>query len=99
MHNLANCPFLTELNRLIKKPKFKLLGDGYFIGMSVKRSIVKVTLQDTSGHRFSGTAKCAPTDEFNTMTGFSIAATRAMEKQMAHELAQKALIKKIGPLL
>lgn len=79
----SKCPFLTELNRLASKPKFKALSDGYFIGMSVKIPIVKVTLRNTSGCQSSGTAKCAPTDEFSVMTGFSIAATRAMQKQLA----------------
>lgn len=75
-----NCPFLTELNRLAKKPKFASLSDGYFVGMTVQIPIVTVTLRDSSGHnQVTGTAKCTPTDRFNVMTGFSIAATRAMK--------------------
>lgn len=83
MSNATKCPFLTELNRLARKPKFVSLPDGYFVGMKVWIPVVKVILRDVSGqNQFSGTAKCAPTDRFNIMTGFSIAATRAMEKQL-----------------
>ena len=85
----TKCPFLTELNRLASKHKFASLPDGYFVGMSVQIPIVEVTLQDADGReRFTGTAKCAPTERFNVMTGFSIAATRAMEKQLVRQNAQ-----------
>lgn len=85
----TNCPFLTELNRLASKPKFASLPDGYFVGMTVRIPTVKVTLLDASErNQFTGIAKCAPTDAFSVMTGFSIAATRAMKKQLVRQNAQ-----------
>lgn len=86
----TECPFLTELNRLASKPKFASLPDGYFVGMSVQIPIVEVTLASSiqagstnGGNSVTGTARCAPTDAFSIMIGFSVAATRAMEKQLA----------------